>query len=100
MTHVAWESKIRSVVRPPMHPCPEDCMAITHAVKYFSLAAHAFSVGIEYTVYTWGQFDVRSDIRPNGKRFELLPSCQFCIHTGIPQYEVYTLMYQFAGEKQ
>ena len=30
-----------------MHPCPENWVAIGHAVAYFAQAAHAFSAGIK-----------------------------------------------------
>ena len=43
MTHIACESKIRSVVRSSMHPCPGNRMAIVRAVVYHVLAAKSFS---------------------------------------------------------
>ena len=47
MTQVACESKLRSVVRSSMHPCPENLIAIGRAVVYYAQAAHAFSAGIK-----------------------------------------------------
>ena len=47
MTHVAFESKLRSVVRSSIHPCIRNCAAIRGAVVYYVRAAHAFSAGIK-----------------------------------------------------
>ena len=47
MTHVAWESKLCSLVRPSMHPCPGNWIAIGRAVVYYARAAHSFSAGIK-----------------------------------------------------
>ena len=38
MMHVACESKLRSVVRPFMHPCPGNWLATGHVVVYFARA--------------------------------------------------------------
>ena len=48
MTHVACESKLDSVVRSPMHPCPGKWVAIGRVVVYYARVAHAFSAGIKY----------------------------------------------------
>ena len=37
MTNVAGESKLRSVVRSPMHPCPVNSVAIVYEVVYWLL---------------------------------------------------------------
>ena len=42
MTHVACESKLRSVARSSMHPDPRNCVATGLAVVY-----HTFSAGIK-----------------------------------------------------
>ena len=47
MTRVVWESKLRSVVRSPMHPYTGNWVAIGYAVLYFDRAAHALSAGIK-----------------------------------------------------
>ena len=47
MTHVACESKLYSFVRPYMHPCLGNCVAIGRAVVHYDRAAHAFSAGIK-----------------------------------------------------
>ena len=47
MTHVPCESKLRSVVRSSMPPCPWNMVAIGHAVVYYARYAHAFSAGIK-----------------------------------------------------
>ena len=47
MTHVACKSKLRSVVRSPMHPCPGNWVAIGREVVYYARAANAFSAGQE-----------------------------------------------------
>ena len=47
ITHIACESKLRSVVRSYMHPCPGNWVAIGCAVVYSARAAHAFSAGIK-----------------------------------------------------
>ena len=48
MTHLACESKIRSVVRSSMHPYPGDLVvAIGRAVVYYAQASQVFSAGIE-----------------------------------------------------
>ena len=47
MTSVAWESKVRSVTRSSMHPCPGNWMAIGRPVVYLARAAHALSAGIK-----------------------------------------------------
>ena len=46
-TQVACESKLRSVVRSSMHPCPENLVAIGRAVVNYAQDAHAFSAGIK-----------------------------------------------------
>ena len=46
-THVACESKLRSVVRSCMHPFPGNLVAIGRAVVYYACAAYAFSAGIK-----------------------------------------------------
>ena len=48
MTHVACKSKVLSVVRSCMHPCPGIWVAIEQVVIYFARAACAFSAGITY----------------------------------------------------
>ena len=48
MTHVACESKLRSVVKSSMHPCPGNWVAIGRAVVYHGRAAHTFSTGTKY----------------------------------------------------
>ena len=47
MTPEACESKLRSVVRSSMHPCPGNWVAIGRAVEYYALATHAFSAGMK-----------------------------------------------------
>ena len=47
MTHVAFKSKLRSVVRSSMHPCPGNWVAIGCVVADYASAAHAFSAGIK-----------------------------------------------------
>ena len=32
MTHIAFETKLRSVVKSQMHPCPGNCVATERAV--------------------------------------------------------------------
>ena len=48
MTRIARESKLRSVLRSSMHPCPGDWVAIGRAVVYYARAAQAFSAGIKW----------------------------------------------------
>ena len=43
MTHVACKSKLRTVVRSSMFPCPGKWVAIGCAVVYCAQTAHAFS---------------------------------------------------------
>ena len=43
LLHVAYGSKLRSVVRSSMHPCQENWVAIGLTDMYNALAAHAFS---------------------------------------------------------
>ena len=47
MTHVACESKLRSVVRSSMHPRPGKWVAVGLAVAYHARAARSFSDGIK-----------------------------------------------------
>ena len=47
LTVVACATKLRSVVRSSMHPCPGNWVAIGRAVVYYAQAAHAFSAGIK-----------------------------------------------------
>ena len=47
MTHVACGSKLRSVVRSFMHPCPGDLVAIGCADVYYAQTVHAFSAGVK-----------------------------------------------------
>ena len=47
MTHLACKAKLRSVGNSSIHPCPENWVAMGHAVVYFAQAAHAFSAGIK-----------------------------------------------------
>ena len=47
MTHVACESKLRSVVRSFIHPGLRSWVTIGRAVVYHARAAHAFSAGIK-----------------------------------------------------
>ena len=46
MTYVAFESKLRSVARSFMHPCPENWVPFGRSVMYCR-AAHALSAGIK-----------------------------------------------------
>ena len=46
MAHVAWESKLHSVVSSSMHPCPGNWVSIGRAVVYYTKAAHTLSAGI------------------------------------------------------
>ena len=54
MTHVACESKLRSVVRSFMHQCPWNWVAIGHAVVYY---AHAFCAEMicRHCMFSYGQ---------------------------------------------
>ena len=45
MTHVAFESKLRSFVRSSMHSYPGTWVALGYVVAYFARTAHAFSAG-------------------------------------------------------
>ena len=47
MTHVTFESKLRSVGRSSMHPCQGNRVAIGRVVVCHALAAHAFSAEIK-----------------------------------------------------
>ena len=47
ITHVACESKLRSVVRSSMHPYSGNLLAIGRVVVHYSLATHTFSAGIK-----------------------------------------------------
>ena len=47
MTHVAWESKLHSVVKLFLHPCPGNRLTIGRAVVFYGRAAQAFSAGIK-----------------------------------------------------
>ena len=47
MTHVACESKLRSVVVSFMHLCPGDWVGIGRVVVYYVRSTHAFSAGIK-----------------------------------------------------
>ena len=47
MTHVACESKLRSVVRSFIHPWPWNRVTIGRAVVYYARTAYAFSAGIK-----------------------------------------------------
>ena len=48
MTHVAWESKLRSGVGSSMHPCLGNWVAIGRAVVYCDRATYGPSAGIPY----------------------------------------------------
>ena len=50
MPHVACESKLRTVVRSSVHPCPGDLVATGRAVVYDAPVAQAFSAGNVVTV--------------------------------------------------
>ena len=70
MTHVACESKLRSVARSSMHPCPVNWVTIGRAVVYYAGAAQAFSVEIKrwhctslrHIVKVKPQYDISHDI--------------------------------------
>ena len=47
MTHIAFETKLCSVVKSHMHPCPGNCVATGHAVVNYAQAARSFSAGIK-----------------------------------------------------
>ena len=47
MTHEAFESNLRSVVRSSMHPYPGNWVAIGRAVVYYAWTAREFSAGIK-----------------------------------------------------
>ena len=47
MTHVACESKLHSVLRSSMYPCPLSRVAIGRVFMYYARAARAFSAGIK-----------------------------------------------------
>ena len=46
MSHVACESKLRSVKRSSIHQYQGHWVAIGHTVVYYARAAHTFSAGI------------------------------------------------------
>ena len=48
MTHVACESKLRSIVRSSVHPRLRNSVAIMSAVVYYVRAARSFSAGIKF----------------------------------------------------
>ena len=52
MTHVACESKLRSLIRSPIHPFQRNRVAFGHTVVYYGRAAHAFSAVIKCRQYT------------------------------------------------
>ena len=45
--YVAGGSKLRSGVRPSMHPYPANLVEIVRAVAYYARADHTFSAGIK-----------------------------------------------------
>ena len=47
VTHVACKSKLRSVVRLSMYPCPGNWMAVGCAVVYYARTDHTLSAGIK-----------------------------------------------------
>ena len=47
MTHIGFETKLRSVVKSHMHPCPGICVATGRAVVNHAWAARSLSAGIE-----------------------------------------------------
>ena len=47
MTHIVCESKLHSVLRSSMHPCPVNHVAIGCVVVYHARDAHASSTGIK-----------------------------------------------------
>ena len=47
MSHLANETKLRSVTRSFMHPYPGNYAVIGRAVVYYAEAAHARSAGIK-----------------------------------------------------
>ena len=47
MAHVTCKSKLRSVLKSSMHPCPESWVAIGRVVVYYARVARAFSAGIK-----------------------------------------------------
>ena len=47
MTHVACGSKLRSVVRSSLHPCPGNWVTIGRAAMYYARAVHAFSAALK-----------------------------------------------------
>ena len=46
--HVAWESKLRSVISTSIHPCQGNWVAIGHAAVYYARAVWAFSAETKY----------------------------------------------------
>ena len=55
VTHVAYELKLRSVVRSSMHPCPRYWLGIGRAVMHHAWATHTFSAGIKCRHSTYAQ---------------------------------------------
>ena len=47
MTHVAWKSKIRSVLKSSMHLGPGSWVTVGSAVVYYAWADNTFSAGIK-----------------------------------------------------
>ena len=47
MTHIAFETKVRSVLKSHTHPCPGNCVATGRVVVNYARAALSFSAGIK-----------------------------------------------------
>ena len=60
MTHVAYESELRSVVRSSLHLCLGNVVTTGRAVVYYARAAHTFRAGIKCQHCTQGRRSRRS----------------------------------------
>ena len=77
MTHVAYESKLRSVIRSSIHQCQGNWLAIGHTVVYYARAAHTFSARIKCRHCTFSREDIydpcRGTVWQLGERFCIMP---------------------------
>ena len=87
MTHVACESKLRSIERSFIHPWPRNWVTIGRAVVYYARAPHAFSAGIKcrHCIYS----SIHSFIYESMYLSIIVPiysSMYVCIHSFIHSY--------------
>ena len=78
MTHVACESKLRSVVRSFIHPGLRNWVTIGRAIVYYYRAAHALSARIKCRHCTWNDPITQHTKQPGNDIFHFIPISMSC----------------------